>query len=201
MRHASRSAIRYRFRPLSVLGMTAIWVILWGGISPMIIASGILLAYLIGLVFPLPPINWEGRFHPIGFALLLWHLLHDLVVSSVRMVSLAFARPVDLNAGIIRVDLDSDNDLYQVQVAELISLVPGTVVVEVVKHPRRLYLHAVDLIGPDPVQRIQDMTHDVEGRVLAAFGSKQEIAEYREARSRGMHPVDAEPPELEVDDS
>lgn len=192
---------RFKFRPLSVLGMTAVWMVLWGSVAPMTIVSGILLGWLVSVIFPLPPIYWEGRFHPLGFVNLVWHLLRDLVVSSIRMVSLAFARKVELNAGIVRVDLDSDNDLYQVQVAELISLVPGTVVVEVVRHPRRLYLHALDLVGPDPVDRIQQMTHDVEGRVLAAFGSKQEIDEYRAARAAGAPVVVEEHPELEVEES
>ncbi|NHB84814.1 Na+/H+ antiporter subunit E [Tessaracoccus sp. HDW20] len=166
----------------------------------MTIASGALLGWLVSVVFPLPPIHWEGRFHPIGFFKLVWHLLHDLVLSSFRMIQLAFQCRINLNAGIVRVDLDSNDDLYQVQVAELISLVPGTVVVEVVRHPRRLYLHALDLVGPDPVGRIQKMTHDVEARVLNAFGSAQEIADYRAARARGE--VGAEElPELEVDES
>lgn len=126
---------RFRFRPLSILGMTAVWIILWGSISPMVILSGVLLGWVIGIVFPLPPMHWEGRFRPLGFLNLVasgstiwWALLF-------RMIRLAFAKKVDLNAGIVRVDLDSDNDLYQVQVAELISPVPGTVVVEVVRHP------------------------------------------------------------------
>ena len=58
---------------------------------------------------------------------------------------------------------------------------PGTVVVEVVRHPRRLYLHALDLTGPDPIAGVQQMVHDVENRVLNAFGSKEEIAAFRAA--------------------
>lgn len=191
-------AQRFKIRPLSILGMTAVWVVLWGEISPMSIVLGALLAWLISVIFPLPPIYWEGRFHPIGFLNLVWHLLRDLVVSSIRMVSLAFAKKVDLNAGIVRVDLDSDSDLYEVQVAELISLVPGTVVVEVVRHPRRLYLHAIDLVGDDPVGRIQKMTHDVEARVLNAFGSREEIEAFKAAQ---LVTCTEEHPELEVDES
>lgn len=203
MNSNSTATGRFRFRPLSVLGMTVVWVLLWGSVSPLVIVSGIVIAWAIGVIFPLPPMYWEGRFHPLGFLNLLWHLLHDLVVSSIRMIALAFARKVDLNAGLVRVDLDSDNDLYQVQVAELISLVPGTVVVEVVRHPRRLYLHAIDLIGPDPAGRIQTMAHGVERRVLKAFGSKAEIQAYQEtrARSEGAAAGFEEDPELEVEES
>ena len=203
MRKKNTSALqRFKFRPVSTLGLATISVMLWG-LSPLTVVSGVVLGWLILVVFPLPPIYWEGRLRPIGFLKLVWHLLADLVVSSVRMVALAFAKKVELNAGIVRVDLDCDNDLYQVQVAEIISLVPGTVVVEVVKNPRRLYLHAIDMIGPNPTARIQKMCHDIESRVIHAFGSKEEIAEYREIRARGAAAAaaEAEHPELEVEES
>ncbi len=198
---------RFRFRPLSVAMMAVVWVILWGSITPMIVVGGILCAYLITVVFPLPPIHWGGRFRPLWFISLAAHLLKDLVVSSVRILQLAFERKVNLNAGIIRVDLASDHDLYQVQVAQVISLVPGTVVVEVVRHPRRLYLHAIDLVGDDPVARIQAMVHRVESRVVHTFGSRGEIAAFEaelerltEAERLKKLPVD-EAPELEDDES
>lgn len=202
MKKGLRAAQRLRFRPLAMIGMAAVWIILWGSISPMIIASGILLGWLISIIFPLPPIYWEGRLHPVAVLNLAWHLLRDLVVSSIRVIQLVFARRINLNAGLVRVDLDSDNDLYQVQVAELISLVPGTVVVEVVRHPRRLYLHVVDMIGPDPVAKVQEMSRGVEGRVLAAFGSRQEIDDYKAARAAGVRDEALEElPELEVEES
>ena len=153
-------------------------------------------AWVIGIVFPLPPIFWQGRFRPWGFIVLVAHELRDLVVSSIRLVGLAFHRKVELNAGIVRVDLHSDDDLYQVAVAELISLVPGTVVVEVVRHPRRLYLHCIDLVGENPVQRIHTMVDGVEQRVLHAFGSTEEIAAFEESLN---HSPEVSEPELEVD--
>lgn len=174
-------AERLRFRPVAVLCMVTVWAVLWGSISPFVLVSGALLAWLIGVLFPLPPVFWQGRFSPIGFALLLGHLLWDLVTSSLRLVGLACERRINLNAGIVRIDLHTDNDLYQVAVAEIISLVPGTVVVEVVRQPRRLYLHAIDLRGSDPVRGVQQMALEVERRVLRAFGSKQERAAFAAA--------------------
>ena len=181
---------RLRFRPLSALVMTIVWVILWGSFSPFIVLSGLLTAYLIGIVFPLPPIHWSGRLHPFGFIHLIARLLYDLTVSSVRMLQLALARKIDLNQGIVRIELLSDDDLYQVQVAEMISLVPGTVVVEVVRHPRRLYLHCLDLIDDDAVDGIQVMARGVESRVLRAFGSKAEISAFDAALAAGEPPPD-----------
>lgn len=172
---------RLKLRPLSTLSMATVWVLLWGTFSPMSIVGGLLLGYLVGVVLPLPPVFWQGRLRPWGIVRLVAHLLFDLTVSSVRVFMLAFHRKVDLRAGIVRIDLITDNDLYQVQVAEMISLVPGTVVVEVVRNPRRLYLHAIDLHGEDPVGAVQKMAVDVESRVVRAFGSRQEIDDFNAA--------------------
>ncbi|AQX15703.1 hypothetical protein TESS_TESS_00392 [Tessaracoccus sp. O5.2] len=166
---------RMRVRPLSILGMTLVWALLWGSASPLIVLSGILIAWVVDVVFPLPPIHWTGRFRPLGFLRLLGHLLLDLVVSSLRILRLAFLREVKLDAGIVRVDLHTDDDLYQVAVAELLSLVPGTVVVEVVRHPRRLYLHALELHDAESVDKVQRMVMAVESGVVRAFGSAEQI--------------------------
>lgn len=187
---------RLKFRPLSALTMAFVWVLLWGSFTPMSIVGGILVGYLIGVVLPLPPIFWKGRVRPWGVVRLIAHLIFDLLVSSVRVFMLAFHRKVDLRAGIVRIDLITDNDLYQVQVAEMISLVPGTVVVEVVRNPRRLYLHAIDLHGDDPVGRVQKMAVDVESRVVRAFGSRQEINDFNDALEH--HPA-PEAEDLEVE--
>ncbi len=172
---------RLRIRPLSILGMTTVWALLWGSVSPLILVSGAVLAWVVDVVFPLPPIHWDGRLHPLGFVKLVGHLLWDLVVSSLRLVRLAFLPEVRLDAGIVRVDLHSDDDLYQVAVAQLISLVPGTVVVEVVRHPRRLYLHALELHDDAAVDSIQSMTMAIESRVLHAFGSPRQIEDFEAA--------------------
>ncbi|MBB1510351.1 Na+/H+ antiporter subunit E [Tessaracoccus sp. MC1756] len=174
-------AERLTFRPLSVLSMATVWVLLWGSVSPMIIVSGLLLGYVVGIVLPLPPVFWKGHLRPVGILRLIGHLVYDLVVSSIRVFLLAFHRKVDLRAGIVRIDLITDNDLYQVQVAEMISLVPGTVVVEVVRNPRRLYLHAIQLHGDDPIGRVQKMAVGVESRVVRAFGSRREIEDFHAA--------------------
>ena len=62
----------------------------------------------------------------------------------------------------------------------MISLVPGTVVVEVVRHPRRLYLHVVGLDENNTPDDVQDMTTAVERRLLKAIGSREELANFED---------------------
>lgn len=173
-------ASRFRLRPKAMLISAALWAILWTSLSPFVLVSGALLGWLMGALFPLPPIFWKGRMRPLKAIYMVAYMLWDLCVSSVRMIKYAFERKVDLHAGIVRVDLHSDDDLYQTSVAAMISLIPGTVVVEIVKHPRRLYLHVVGL-DHQSEEDVQEMVNGVEGRLLEAFGSDQQIADFRDA--------------------
>lgn len=176
-----------RLFPPSVLVMTAVWLFLWGDFAPFGLLSGMVIAHLVRWRFPLPPIHWPGRFRPRGMAALVGHLLHDLVVSSWRVLRLAVAPKVRLRPGIVRIDLVTDVDLYQVQVAEMISLVPGTVVVELVRSPRSLYLHVVDMDEQHDKEAIRDMAVRIERQVLDAFGSDEERAAFaaRHGRAAG----------------
>lgn len=165
---------RMRLRPAATLSMAVVWMLLWGSPSPVAFLGGALLGWLITIVFPLPPIHLSGRPHLVGCIVLLGHLLRDLVVSSFRIIRLTWGREVHLRSGIVRTELFSDNDLYQVQVAELTSLIPGTVVVEIVRSPRRLYLHVLDLEGEHAIAGVRHQVLETERRVLRAFGTKQE---------------------------
>lgn len=186
---ARYGASRFRIRPMVITLSTLLWVLLWSSLSPVVLLSGVLLGWLVGVVFPLPPMHWMGRPHPIGVLNLAFHLVVELVVSSVRMVGYAFARKVDLHAGIVRAELYADDDLYQVGVASLVSLVPGTVVVEVVRHPRRIYLHVVGMDRQRP-EDVQQMVSRVERRLLGAVGSPAEIERLRAALAAAPeHPV------------
>lgn len=173
-------ASRFRLRPKAMLVSAIFWAFLWSSLSPFILVSGALLGWLMGALFPLPPMHWKGKLRPLGVLSLAAYTLWDLCVSSVRMIAYAFEPKVDLHAGIVRTDLHTDDDLYQTAIAGLISLIPGTVVVEVVRHPRRLYLHVVGL-DHQSEEDVQEMVHGVERRLLRAFGSDQQITDFEDS--------------------
>lgn len=175
---------RRRIITPSILVMTAVWVFLWGDFAPFGIISGLVVAWLIRWRFPLPPMHWPGTFHPWGGVKLVTRLVFDLVVSSWRIVKLAIMPNVQLRPGIVRIDLVTDVDLYQVQVAEMISLVPGTVVVELVRSPRRLYLHVIDMDEDHDAPSIREMAVRIERSVLGAFGSKEEKQAFEAQHAR-----------------
>lgn len=173
-----------RLVPMSVLLMAGVWVFLWGDFAPFGIVSGIALAWLIKAQFPLPPVYWPGRLRILGSIKLVYGLLHDLVVSSWRLVRLTIDPRATLHPGIVKVEQFTDVDLYQVQIAEMISLVPGTVVVELVSSPRRLYLHVIDMDEEHDADSIREMATEIEHRVLEAFGSRDERERFDKQHNR-----------------
>ncbi len=72
-----------------------------------------------------------------------------MVASSIGIVRLAFRFGHTPRSAIIRVQLRSHSDLYLTQTAELVSLVPGTIVVEARRATSTLYLHVLDAVSDD----------------------------------------------------
>lgn len=170
---------RLRPQPRVLVLLTVIWVLLWGDLSLLTILGGLVLAWLISTVLWLPPAGFTGRFHPWRILVLAVAQLRDLAVASFLVAAVAFRPRVVLRPGIVRVDLRSDHDLYQVAVSQLISVVPGTLVVETTRHPRRLYLHVFHLPDEQAVARERDAALAIERRLVRAFGNADDIEAVR----------------------
>lgn len=168
---------RHRHRPTlpAVVVLTGVWVLLWGRPTIFLFLTGIVLALLIGLVFPLPAIELHGRIWPVALLRLLGKLLSDVVVSSLAIVKLVF-RPGDPpRSAIVRVRLRGHSDLYMTQTAELVSLVPGTLVMEARPSSDVIYVHVLESVSTDQLSRVITETRGAEERVIRAFGSRTEI--------------------------
>ena len=107
-----------------------------------------------------------------------------LAISSGRASSvalLAFRRETPKSA-MVRVDLRSDSDLYQTLTSELVSLVPGSIVVEARRSTRTLYLHVLDVEQLSDLEPARRSVLDAEARVIAAYGSAAEREAIREGQ-------------------
>jgi multicomponent Na+:H+ antiporter subunit E len=164
---------RYGRQWKMIIVLTVVWVLLLGKITLGTIVAGLVLGLLVTLVFPLPPVEFAGRLHPIGQLRLVGRLVWDLVRSSFAVALLAFRRRPPKSA-MIRVDLRSDSDLYQTLTTELVSLVPGSLVVEARRSTRTLYLHVLDVDTPAELPPARDSVLDAEARVIEAYGSAEE---------------------------
>ncbi|GAB2595439.1 Na+/H+ antiporter subunit E [Microlunatus antarcticus] len=159
----------------AVVVLTLTWVLLWDRISLFLVITGVLLSVLVFLVFPLPRIERDGHVRAIPLLRLVGQLLLDVVRSSVRVVGLAFSRRTPRSA-IIRVQLRSRSDLITTVTTELVSLVPGSIVLEVRRAGSTLYLHVLDTVEPAALEQAAQDVLDAEARALRAFGTDAEIA-------------------------
>jgi multicomponent Na+:H+ antiporter subunit E len=169
---AETGTARRRPSLAAVVVLTLTWVLLWDQVSLFLVVTGVLLSVLVFLVFPLPRIDRDGRVHPVALARLVGRLGVDLVGSSVRVVGLAFSARTPRGA-IIRVRLRSRSDLVLTLTAELVSLVPGSLVLEIHRASSTLYIHVLDTVEPAALEQAARDVLDAEARVLRAFGPHQ----------------------------
>jgi multicomponent Na+:H+ antiporter subunit E len=156
-----------------------IWVLLWGDLSLANLVSGFLLGLLITWVFPLPPIDFHGRFRLWPHTKLVAILLFDLVRSSFVVAAQAFHFGHTMRNAVVRVDLRTHSDLYLTLTSELVSLVPGSLVMEARRQESVVYLHVMDVRSPADIAHARRKVLQAEERVVRSFGSDDEVAALR----------------------
>lgn len=154
-----------------VLWLTLFWWVLWGTYSPLSLVGGVLVAVTVCLVFPLPPLRLNVRARPVGIVVLVARFLRDVVVASIEVARVALLPPKDLRSAIVAVPLRADSDFVMSVVAVLVSLVPGSVVVEAHRGSHTLYLHVLDVRSEDDIETVRQRVLAQEARVLRAFGA------------------------------
>ncbi|WP_127479488.1 Na+/H+ antiporter subunit E [Nocardioides pantholopis] len=168
-RDGSSRPVRYRaLQPMAVVWLTVVWLLLWGSFSPLLVLSGVLVAVLSCLAFPLPPISLFTRVHPWRLVTLVAGFLVSIVRASIE-VSMVVLRRRPVRNAVIAVDLESSSDFVLTGVAAMLSLVPGSVVVEARRSTHTLYLHVLDVPDRAAAERFRAEALAVEQRFLAAF--------------------------------
>ncbi|TYP87102.1 Na+/H+ antiporter subunit E [Blastococcus xanthinilyticus] len=164
-------------RQLPVIAwLVLIWVLLWGSFSWANVLSGLVAAVVVTVAFPLPGVTEHARFRPLAVLSFLGFFLRDLAVSSVQ-VAWAAARPgPPVRSAVIVVELRTDSDLLLTLIAETLSLVPGSMVLDIDRMHRTMLVHVLPVTDEADVERQRADVLVVEERVVRAFGSSREIA-------------------------
>lgn len=174
------------FQVASVLWLTVVWVGLWGSPSAANVLAGLVVATLVVRGLPMPAIDYHGRLRPGRLLVLVGRIAVDLVVASTQVAFLALG-PRTPRSAVLRVPLRSHSDLYLTLTAQLVSLVPGSVVVEAHRVSGVLYVHVLD-VGPDGVEAHRRDVLAIEERVLWALASDEELVD---AGLTGPDPLEA----------
>ncbi|WP_243648525.1 Na+/H+ antiporter subunit E [Agromyces fucosus] len=185
MTHAAADVSRWRsvWRQLPLLvALVFLWVFLWDQVTVLTVVTGILLAIGVTRVLYLPPVLLSGRFNPWRGLLLGLRMMFDVTVASLQVAVLAIdSRWKPMNS-IIAVQLLTRSDLVTTLTAEAISVVPGTVVVDIDRERGLLYLHALGTRTQADIDRVRSAVLGTEERIVLAIGSHAQAVSVREAR-------------------
>lgn len=147
-----------------------VWLALWGEVSVINVASGVLVVAILALLFRPEP--RAHTLHPFALVRLLAVFVWRLVSSSATVVAAVLApTPARLRSGVVGVALSHPSTLVTTIVADAISLTPGTLTLEArypegddpsaPTAPAVLYIHVLGLSDPaairEDVRRLEQL--------------------------------------------
>ena len=145
--------------------ISLLWALLTGKVSVGNLLLGFVLGY-VALVILYPKSGTSSSYfrktvQVISFAAF---FTKELVVSSWR-VAVDVMRPLpEMRPGVIGIPMDAETDLEITLLANVISLTPGTLSLDVSKDRKTLYIHAMYVINPDDLRK--EIKDGLERRLL-----------------------------------
>lgn len=155
--------------------LTLLLALIWGAVQGAFTVGNLVTGFVLGygVLLVMRPLIGEA-----GYDARLWYqvllvgvFLRELVLSSLRVAWEALTPGYGMDAGIICVPLDVQSDLAITLFANLISLTPGTLSLEVAGNRKCLYVHSM-YIGEGPSQEAKGMKETLEYAVIRALGKE-----------------------------
>ncbi len=141
-------------------------VLLWLALTepaPGQLVIGVLIA-LVCLFFSGMMRSQNPKPRPLAWLRLALKFLRELIQSNID-VALHVMRPrMRFRPGILRIPLEPMSDAQITMFANMLTLTPGTAVLDVSKDRSHLIVHALDI--PDPERTIRSMKEGLERRIL-----------------------------------
>jgi multicomponent Na+:H+ antiporter subunit E len=167
---------RLRHQLPLLVWLVVVWILLWGTWSWANVLSGAAVALAVTLLLPLPPVAGGPRVRPLPLIRFVGHFLGDLVVSGAQVAWRAIGPGGVRQGAIVRVQLRADSDLLLTVVAETISLVPGSLVLDLDREERLISVHLLHVRDREDVERQKRDVLATEDRIVRAFGTAADIA-------------------------
>ena len=114
---------------------------------------------------------------PFGSKAYLWRVLaitalalmflKDLALSAIKVATTVLSPKMNLKPGIFAFPLTVDRDFEITLLANMITLTPGTLSVDVSDDRKTLYVHALDCADPEAISR--DIANGFERKIMEAF--------------------------------
>lgn len=144
--------------------LALIWALAWGELSPSTFAVGFVLAYVVLLLLRrvLPTTRYFRKLPQ--FIRLVGFVVYELVLSSVRIAWDVVTPKAFRHPAIVAVPLEAESDVEIAFVANLVTLTPGTLSLDVSDCRTVLYVHSMFAREPDDVRA--SIKHRFEAPIL-----------------------------------
>ncbi|SNC61029.1 multisubunit sodium/proton antiporter, MrpE subunit [Kytococcus aerolatus] len=158
-----------RLQALPLLWLVLLWMVFWQSWSPMVVFGGLVFAVAVSRLSPLPRMQVNATLRPWPFVVLVAVFLRDLVLAVLQVAAMVLLPGRRTDAAIVEVVFQAEEELFQTIASELITLVPGTMVIDVDVERRLATVHALGVRTPEDAEAIRRDCLAQEERVLAAF--------------------------------
>ncbi|MGW4680518.1 Na+/H+ antiporter subunit E [Micromonospora taraxaci] len=166
---------RWRDQVVALGWLVLVWNLLWGDVNWANLVGGLLVGGAVLVFYPLPAVSFGGRLRPWALLVFAGRFVVELVTASLHIARIAVQPGYRPRGAIIGVRLRVSSDLNLALTAEAVSLVPGTLILEVDRDAGTLYLHVLDTHRPSDLDVARERTLTVERRIIRAVGSAAEL--------------------------
>lgn len=166
-----------------IIWLVLVWASLWRDFSVSNLLFGALIAIVVTRFFYLPPVEFSGRFnilHAVAFGM---RFFGKVVMASIEVFWLAVTRGPHIRNAVVAVQLRSSSDFIVTATGHTLTLIPGSLVVDVDRSTSTLYLHCLNVATAEGADAIRREARSVEAQIIRVLGSREELDQLREGRS------------------
>ncbi|MGV9412878.1 Na+/H+ antiporter subunit E [Nocardia sp. NPDC003693] len=164
MRIDSSSVIR-----IGLIGWLAVvYTALWGDLTVANLLAGLVIGVVIVYGLPLPRLPVSGRLRLLPLIELIAVSTYYALLSSAQVAWYAIRPSPPPVSGVLRIGLTTDSDLVLVLWADVMNLIPGTMVLELDRKACVAEVHVLD-VSPATVRSFYTQALRVEQMLIASF--------------------------------
>ena len=146
--------------------LTLVWAGLLGGVTLANLVSGFIVSYLLLWLVTRGERGHDAYFGKLPrFAGFIVYYLWELLVSNAIIAYDVLTPTHHMKPGVIGIPIDAKTDLEITVLANLITMTPGTLSLDISPDRRTLYVHAMYIRDPEKLRA--DIKENLERRVLA----------------------------------
>ncbi len=136
---------------ISVLLLLGVWLLLNASLSPVVIVSGLIVAFIIAILFAARhPVFKDIKLTPKAIAYFIIYIFvfsFELLKSNIDVAKRVISPSLPINPGIVEVKTKLTSSLGRMFLANSITLTPGTLTVDIKKDS--LFIHWIDASSTD----------------------------------------------------